>query len=346
MSLASRAELLAADVGAQVKSLRTEFRAPRRYRTFRPGLLAFAPGVDSIVEGRYWFDGTEMNYELAVQNAVTGAGFMGNNPSFALPSRAALLDRYPARIIGDGHVHDATSGLLYNAKVSRVSATHGGFYYTTGASATQISPVMAAGGAPITWKILDGIYVKGSYIPEVTTVPNNYVIYGDSITRFENAAGQVGDIGWGPQVQTDMLRFGGGFARDSATSAIVLTNAKALSADIGISQVGVNDIAQGVTQSTTLANVIALRNKVGADKWMLLKTPPYDANPNAVISLNNAYQTLATNQGWYITDPWAAYRNANGTWVTGASYDGTHPNAGPVAAAALNIRAAVLAALA
>ena len=346
MSLAGRVDLLAADVGAQVKALRTEVRSPTKYRAFRPQLLALGPGVDSVVEARYWFDGTEMNYELSIQNAATGAGFVGNNPAFLLPSRAANLDRYWLRVIGDGHIHDATSGLLYNAKVVRVSATHGGLYYTTGSVATQLSPVQTSGGAPISWKILDGFYLKGSYIPEVPFMPQNYVVYGDSITRFENTAGQIGDIGWAPQVQTEALRFGGGFARDGGTSAVALANAKALSADIGISQLGVNDIAQGVTQSTTLANIQALATKVGADKWMLLKIPPYDANPNAVISLNNAYQALATNKGWYITDPWAAYRNANGTWVTGASYDGTHPNAGPVAAAALNIRAAVTAALA
>lgn len=344
MSLSNRLDAVVQRIGQSIKEINSELGTDRKYRVFRPPLTDIGPGVDSVNLGRYWFDGVEMHYELSIRMSANGAGFVGNNPSFKMVTDMELNDPFPSRVIGYGHAHDATTGLLYSATPIRTSATQVRFFYSQGTTQSQLSPFTTS--APVTWGILDGIYVSGSYIPQVKSAPNNFLAYGDSITRFENAAGQPPDINWAPQVPTEGLVFGGGFARDSATSAIVLANAVPLSADVGVGMVGVNDIAQSVPQATTLANVVSLRNKVGTDKWLLCKIAPYDANPAAAQALNVAYENLAASNGWGISDPWGAYRAANGSWVAGASYDGTHPNPPATAAAALVIRADIQALLA
>lgn len=314
-----------------------------KYKHYRPQLTAIGPGVGSFIEGKYWFDGVEMHLELGIQMAGAGAGFVGTAPSFKTPTTMEVTLPSPfLMMLGVGHAHNAYTGAIHPVAARMNTSTDVGFWYwngTTYAAVTSTTP-LASG-------ILNGFYIKISYIPASNVAPNNFVAFGDSITRFEAGAGYVGDINWTPHVPVqDSLVFGGGFAQDSATSAIVLAGAKKMNADVAVCLVGVNDIYAAVPQATTIANIVALEAKVGADKFVLCKLAPYNANPAAAVSLSAAYEVLAAERGWTLIDPYAAYRKPDGTWTAGASGDGVHPTVAVQQAAALVYRAGIVAALA
>ena len=305
-------------------------------------MTAIGPGVSSFVEGKYWFDGVQMHLELGIQMAVSGSGFVTTSPSFKAPSAMEVTLPPPGvMMLGVGHAHQANLGTTHPIAARMDNSTDISLWYWSGSTYAAVTA-----SAPCTSGVLNGFYIKTSYIPVVKSAPNNFVAFGDSITRFENAAGGAGDINWTPYVPTGSLVFGGGFARDSATSAIVLANAKKMNADVAVCLVGVNDIAIGVPQATTVANVVALAAKVGADKFVLCKLAPYNANTAAAASLSAAYETLAATHGWTLIDPYGAYRKVDGTWTAGASGDGVHPTTAVQQAAALVYRAGVQAALA
>lgn len=313
-----------------------------QYKHFRPRLGALAPGVASYVEGKYYFDGVQMHVELGIQMSSTGAGFMGTLPTFTTPTAMEYTSPFFPLVLGVGHAHDATLGSLHPVAAVRASQTTAAFYYLSG---SNYLPITAT--APISWGIVDGLYVKVSYIPTVQVAPKNFTAFGDSISRFENSAGNVNDIGWTPFVPVaNQIVFGGGFARDSATTAIIVAGARRMNADVAVCLAGVNDIALGVPQATTLANVVALRNKVQASRFILCQIASYNANPAAAASLNAAYATVAAANGMILLDPYAAWRQPNGLWTAGASFDGVHPTAAVQQAAGLVFRAAVVAAAA
>lgn len=335
MSLSDRLVLLAGRVAAEVKSLRAELPKPNRYRAYRPKTINFTPGIGSIMEGRYYFDGVQVHVELPIQMAVHAMTPMGTAPAIVPPSEIDLnADPVRQMLLGVGIMHDATTGIIHPLAAIVKTATAVEFFSMNGSAYATITP-----SVPTSWGILDGIRVKFSYIPKNKVAPRNFTAYGDSITRFETNAGDTWS--WVNHVPVEGLTFGGGYALDGGTSAQVLAGAKKINADVGVCMVGVNDIAQGVPLGTTTANVVALHAKVATDRFVLCKIAPYDANSAASNAMNAAYQALADTHGWTLLDPFAAHRGADGRWVAGASYDGVHPNLPVQQAAAGVIRAAI-----
>jgi lysophospholipase L1-like esterase len=215
-------------------------------------------------------------------------------------------------------------GLLLDTKNTRM-------YHATATLANFSATV------PSSWGPFDYMVLQGSYFPLNAVMPWNYVAFGDSIVRFDSNGAMAQT--WPNYVFEEGLVFGGGYAKDSATSAIVLAGAKKINADVGIIMVGVNDIAGAIPLATTQANVVALANKVQTDRILLSKIAPYNTNKTAANAMNVAYESLATANGWDFFDPWAAFRDGTGGWTAGASSDGVHPNLATHQAAALVVRA-------
>ena len=306
-------------------------------RSFRPKFGSFVPGIGSVIDGVYWFDGVKVQVDLTVKMAPTATAPMGPNPLIFTPSEVTFpLANMQYGPCGSGGAHDGGLGKIHNVEVTFNDAASVALWWAT----IPLASITAS--APFTWNGYSHLRVHYSYFPKNAVAPKNFAAYGDSITRFEKNT-STDTSSWANKVPVEGLTFAGGCAIDGGTSIAVLAGAKAISADAAVCMVGVNDIAQGVPLATMLSKVEALALKVGADNFILCKIPPYDLNVPAITAMNAAYELLAVANGWTLIDPFGAYRAVDGKWVAGASFDGTHPYDAPQAAAASIIRTAILA---
>ena len=312
-----------------------------RVRSFRPKLANFVPGIGSIIEGCYWFDGVEVQVQLLIRMSPGATYPMGTNPAIFTPSQIAWFSSALALLpAGAGSAHDAMAGKVHALVATLRDAASVGLY-VDGAPYGGVT-----GASPIVWGANSILRVRFGYRPLNPAAPKNFAAFGDSITRFETNGGDTAS--WTHQVPVEGLTFAGGYAKDGGTSTQVLAGAGRLDADAAVCLVGVNDIYQQATYgtlplATTLANIEALEAKVNADNFLLCKLAPYDLHPGPTATMNLALAALAADRGWPLLDPFGAYRTAAGTWSPGASYDGVHPNAPAQASAAALIRAAILA---
>lgn len=91
---------------------------------------------------------------------------------------------------------------------------------------------------------------------------------------------------------------------------------------------GTNDLIQSVAQTTTVRNDrLAIRAiKARGLRAIVIAIPPNNANGAGANALNVAKQAVAIAEGAIWIDPWGAARASDGTYVSGASADGIHPN--------------------
>ena len=309
-------------------------------RSFRPKFANLVPGIGSSIDGCYWFDGVEVHVKLNIKMASTATYPMGSNPAIYTPSEIELLGSWDTiSDIGDGQAHDLASGKAYPLVVA-IRDSMSVILYVDANPYGGIT-----NSTPFVWGPNAVIRVAFSYIPKVRELPKNFGAYGDSIVRFETNS--VPTDTWPNKVPVDGLTFGGGYAIDGGTSIQVLAGAKELDLDVAVCAVGVNDVYQQATYgtiplATTLAKITALEAKVKADNFILCKVSPYDLYPTQTATMNAALETLAGDNGWTLIDPFGAYRAVGGGWISGASYDGTHPNTPAATAAATVIRTAIL----
>lgn len=131
------------------------------------------------------------------------------------------------------------------------------------------------------------------------------------------------------------------------TSAQVLARIStvvALKPAIVVLGVGTNDVNTSVPTATTLANVSAILSALlqGGIRPILAAVPP--SNTTAVVpsisALNIAYRGLAAQLGIPFADTHHALAQANGTYISAMTSDGTHPNdAGALAMAQVLVNA-------
>ena len=106
-------------------------------------------------------------------------------------------------------------------------------------------------------------------------------------------------------------------------------------ADVLVVELGTNDVNQAVPTATTIANVDAVVRRVGAEHVLVVAGPPSDWTTSrwgadrrtGQVVLSRALERDAAEHGWSYTDPFAAFRQPDGAWVSGTSPDGIHGTA-------------------
>ena len=106
-------------------------------------------------------------------------------------------------------------------------------------------------------------------------------------------------------------------------------------ADVLVVELGTNDVNQAVPTATTIANVDAVVRRVGAEHVLVVAGPPSDWTTSrwgadrrtGQVVLSRALERDAAEHGWSYTDPFVAFRQHDGAWVSGTSPDGIHGTA-------------------
>lgn len=141
---------------------------------------------------------------------------------------------------------------------------------------------------------------------------------------------------WRTYITDPALSFAGGYAHAGYTSAQVLANLTAVTADTLVIMLGTNDVRLGVASATTIANVEAIAALVGASHTILSAIAPCDITDYGTAHinrqqvgfiLNRAFVDLAASHGWLFCDPYNSVRHLDNGWKSGASGDGVHPHA-------------------
>lgn len=98
---------------------------------------------------------------------------------------------------------------------------------------------------------------------------------------------------------------------------------------ICIVQGGTNDALTAVPLATTTANLVTMYNAIEAAgiEPVVCLIPPSDTQPARVNQINSWIATYAMMRGMRCLDNYTPAADPDGTWRSGYSSDGTHPNA-------------------
>jgi len=173
---------------------------------------------------------------------------------------------------------------------------------------------------------------------------------GDSITA--RPGSWLRDLAATPAA-TAVVRAVGGYAHSGYRSDQVLARMPVVHGeDVLVVELGTNDVNQHVPTATTLADVGRLVAQVAAPHVLLVAAPPSDHTTSlwgvdrrtGNAALDRALVVDAHRHGWNETDPFAADRERDGSWVPGTSTDGIHPTTAANHAIAGRFAAAIAAA--
>jgi lysophospholipase L1-like esterase len=182
--------------------------------------------------------------------------------------------------------------------------------------------------------------------PPAVDAVTSFVAVGDSLTAGPVPLPELrfpGSGSWVGTAQGEPLEIRGGWAVPGATTADMLAGVQRQDADVVVVLAGTNDIYYGIPWETRAANIQAIVDTVGARSVLLSAIPPMDGLPVEALDHNGRLAALAQARGWSFVDPWTGVRTANGTFVPGASADGTHPTPAVADEAGRGIRDALLA---
>lgn len=182
--------------------------------------------------------------------------------------------------------------------------------------------------------------------------PIRIAVAGDSITAFGNgllpaasglyptfvSAIQTND--WDDYLQGQ--RIVGGYAHATYTSGQIAANVQPVpDAQVLVIHVSTNDEPLGTALTQIGANVEQIAAVVGVEHVVLSAVPPRVGFETVATNQNALLRDVARSHGWTFVDPWAAFRTADGGWLTAASPDGIHPSPSTASAAASLIQSAV-----
>lgn len=165
-----------------------------------------------------------------------------------------------------------------------------------------------------------------------TTDPITYAPYGDSLTD--------DPYGWASRQTKTQYVEQGGYYHSGYTSAQILASMPAEPTganrpEVAVIMAGTNDVRLGATSLTINVNVVAIAEKSGAQHVIVSALPPSNLTDYGTSHIDRARNDLIVNRdliataarhGWQYIDPFAAFRQLDGTWGTGyAISDGVHP---------------------
>jgi hypothetical protein len=167
----------------------------------------------------------------------------------------------------------------------------------------------------------------GTVTPDADALP--YAYAGDSITARPDS--------WLHVLAADPhLDAIGGYAHSGYRSDQVLADIGPVpGARVLVLELGTNDINQARDLGATVADIDAVAAKVGAPHVLLVAAPPSDRTNSlwgadrqrGSATLNGLLRTDAARHHWTFADPFAADREPDNAWRTGATADGIHPTA-------------------
>jgi hypothetical protein len=183
----------------------------------------------------------------------------------------------------------------------------------------------------------------GGGAEDIAPAAVDFVVVGDSITAGSDAldgARAPGAESWIPAAVAPGVVFGGGWAVAGATTTDMRRAVTASDADAVVILAGTNDLLEGVSWTTSRANLLAIVGITGVADVLISTIPPLDAMPGQRQDFNERLRLLVASQRWRLVDPWVAV-DREGRWATGASRDGIHPTTEVTADVGLSIRAAL-----
>jgi len=218
---------------------------------------------------------------------------------------------------------------------------------TTDATGPQAARVVAARVAELR-HTPDQVLTGALGAADGRAVPFAYA--GDSITA--RPGSWLRDLAATPAA-TAIVRAVGGYAHSGYRAGQVLARMPVVHGeDVLVVELGTNDVNQHVPTATTLRDVDRLVARVAAPHVLLVAAPPSDHTTSlwgvdrrtGNAAFDRALVVDAHHHGWAETDPFAADRERDGSWVPGTSTDGIHPTTAANHAIAGRFAAAITAA--
>ncbi|WP_420369150.1 SGNH/GDSL hydrolase family protein [Curtobacterium sp. L1-20] len=194
------------------------------------------------------------------------------------------------------------------------------------ARAERVEPADVHAGVriPVREQVVSGPLGTGDRAGAIT-----FAYAGDSITARPDS--------WLHVLEPDArLHAVGGYAHSGYRADQVLAEVGPVhDADVLVVELGTNDVNQAVPTATTIANVDAVVQKVGAQHVLVVAGPPSDWTTSrwgadrrtGQLVLTRALERTAQDHGWSFVDPFTAFRLADGAWVRGSTPDGIHGTA-------------------
>ena len=176
---------------------------------------------------------------------------------------------------------------------------------------------------------VNGVAITGHVGPTAKNGQITYEYAGDSITARADSWLHV-------LADNSTLNAVDGYARSGARSDEVLTNLPAThGVDVLVIEVGTNDVNQGKSAQSIVANIRAIAAKASTAHVLLTAAPPSNKTDSrwgtnrqqGSQQLNTLLRAEAQKHGWSFTDPYASLREDNNGWARGTSTDGIHPTA-------------------
>lgn len=154
-----------------------------------------------------------------------------------------------------------------------------------------------------------------------------FAAVGDSITAlYANDGTPRGELSWVNWASTSKVIHTGGYAESGMTSIEMWTNMVApFTADVLVIMAGTNDVMKYVPTETSLTYIDDIIARSGIRTVVVSAIAPTDRDPAAALEYNAALAAHVNVHGWMFVDPWVQFRNPDGTWVAGCSYDQFHP---------------------
>lgn len=180
---------------------------------------------------------------------------------------------------------------------------------------------------------------------EVPENPVSFAVVGDSISAWDPAYANVNP--WQTTAGTLPVRFVGGWARPGATTAEMLAESAGVlpAADVLVVMAGTNDLLPQFADhrpASTLARIAAIVRTAGIARVVLSAIAPNDLRPDETILLNAHLSALASAEGWTWVDPWIAVRQPDGTYTSGTTTDGVHPQPATARLAGIALHTAIV----
>jgi len=169
-----------------------------------------------------------------------------------------------------------------------------------------------------------------------------FAAVGDSITALTEQGSEYPWQSWVHSANTPETQFVmGGWAQPGRTTDDMLAGTVPLDVDVLVIEGAVNDVNLHRDHAGILANLTAIVAASTVVRVVVAAIPPNDRNPADALTYNAELERYAAEQGWVFVDPWAAFRNADGTYVPGAAWDDLHPTEPTAIVAGLLIRTAI-----
>lgn len=169
-----------------------------------------------------------------------------------------------------------------------------------------------------------GVRYHASYAPKAVTFANG----GDSVSTLSylgKPRAQLSWVNWAKDARQP-LQYVGGWAYSGKRTDEIAAGLTPTAAQVFVLMAGTNDVRQGRTFAQAAGYLPIIASKEAGAHLIVSLIPPSNGQPTQTTAYNAALSAYVLAHGWQLVDPWGAIRAADGTYLPGFTYDGTHPN--------------------